>query len=961
MPRPYTRKKQFGGNRVYYSIKNKYITLDNQCNIKNSKKLNPISAEDDFHRSNLFLKYIRDKKPIPLNIKALPPQEEAEFINEWRNGLNNREKKNNQYKEDPTTWSINTFLGLKGIDYTIINNEYKKFSHGLSIGSEGALLAFDCKLKSSTFSGELDRHIYHIMLPDRLRDYAIDYDTYKSPNRIDYPSLSTGNITPNKLENVNICIIQNDNELTINEDLMTIPYIDTMYIFTDNDIMYTDAIKNMLIKGKYLLNIRLLQDLIAGNHILDIHPRLIFLMYTDSKARPLLDQIFGGNLLPKGRLRFTSDEQAAFFWALCWEYYHNPRTLKKNLDDTPFYSTSYVRKWALIDAHYREHSIDDRTERSSNRSAQQASPVADEVIERILETTDWAMRGKGTVAAQRKRRMADRDIFRALFAQLPRPTDAELGENVYRALVTDFTKRGISKNVILPHLTGSKPSNSSNNKKLSFGGAMPDFYKYYLPELTASPTTCKLPASAKALEKIPALSLEQMFKRALLFWKRVQDGLPVPINERALPAAEEGAFIRAWQGAIAGKADSVSASADRSAQPALPAADEEAASLEFLRATEATKTQYESEFNNVSMPLSAFDCKRKPDGSLSFNRLIGYIMKTATERQYAFEANVLGAEFGTLAAGAVGLSTVAFVSDRETPVQYQTGAGKTAAAAPATETLFIQTGPTISYQARPGKPYIVPGDALLKAALPRAAFTQRAVVDLHPKVAYFLWRDPKLRKELLLPCFGEAFLPSFRAIHKSLKGYENEFAAVYYQLCYEAAHWVPRGELIESNAAYYGGNNEDRVPSAGLFPLTPAQSPRGSIVEETHVINRSAASPQSVISSVPPPSNNHTKTPANFYRLPNSNKYAKIIKFLQANPGYTLPSLQWTTPKRGFFSRLFTRKRKPIMNVLRNLKKQPANKTNSIVLEMLFTKEDTGPMVLQSGGRRLNITRRTRK
>ena len=931
-------RRRGGGGKATYSIKNRFTTLEAQCGNINPKNLPYITHEDDFHRSIVFFKALKDKHPISLAKRALPIEEEDAFVGAWKASLDKFIGNDDDISTARVNWSIYDFLGLpQTVTEEDVRIAYLGYAHGIEQSTKemlrsgkvrpenNALAAFGCKMRANTRQGEFRRYLNDILMPKRVREYGFDAEKFRAGA---FVSDATGYDTPHMLNKATILITGNPDRavITAMSDFEAVPYKDTLYIFTDTVLKYEPA-EPYRVTASDLPNLRLLQDLIRGDHILDIHPRLLFLMYTDARARPLLDQIFGGSL-PRGRLQFQSDEQAAFFWALCWEYYHNPRTLKKYLDVEPFYSASYARKWALIDQHYRGQTIDDSA------------------IARILETTDWAMRGKGTVAAQRKRSTADRTIFQALYAQLPRPTDSELQANVYKYIGPELVKRGISTTNIEPYFTSrtgnkrlSKRSihnmsfNESNDENKTFrwsGGAMPDFYKYYLPELTAAPTTCKLPASTKALEKIPALSLEQMFKRALLFWKRVQDGIPVPVNERALPAAEEEAFITAWQGAIADRA-----------------ADEEAASLQFLRATEATKAQYESEFNNVAMPLSAFDCKRRPDASLSFNRLIGYIQKTGAERQYAFEANVLGAEFGTLAAGAVGLSTVAFVSDREAAVQ--TVAGKTAVAAPASETLFVQVA------GRQGKPYILPGTALLKASLPRAAFAQRAVIDLHPKVAYFLWKDPKLRNELLLPCFGEAFVPSFRAVHKSLKGYEDEFAAVYYQLCYDVAHWSPSGKLAKSNAAYYGG----RVPGAGVFP-TPYQSPRGSIVDEANMITRSSAvSPLSVITSVPV-SNSYTKTPADFYRLPNREKYAKIILFLQAHPDYELPTLQWTAPKRGFFSRLFTRKRKPIMNVLRNLKKQPANKTNSRVLEMLFTEEQSGRMVLQNGGRR-RVTRRIRR
>ena len=1097
-------------NQIEYIIQNnKKITLNAQCIGINPSTLPFISLKDDFHRSNLFFKCIKDNKSIPLDIKALPVEEEKKFIESIREYLKGKKNINKEFLN---------FLGRPNISFNDLDIEYRNYSYGSLPDSSGnrvqsALKAFECEKKATTYSGLLDRYITNILKYTYEKQlYSLDLELYHTNN----VSSAENNFTPYILDEVGIYITNNlIEDIGVHKGL-GLPDIvdvkDSIYILTDNKIDYIiekipGEIEKYRINAKNLYNSQLFRDLIKGDHILDIHPRLVYLLYNDPKTRSLLGNemieynprnpsinasinaevqqtlghvrpIFNGKLV-KSWMKPERVELAVFYWALCWSVFNNT-----HIPD--FYITPYNEQVAFINKFIREAepsrleeevtsimaTVDWAADRKESVSPNQRfRAFMDELIRmapsQIAQTGNTrrnytVKRGKAHYAAQRRAVSLVKDqckgvnpaklaatgeeddyhrslvFFKALkdrepislaskgvedeqefvgqwidsligihnqvawsiyfFLGLPYTTSVREVEEAYiefinsSALAAFGCKRRSSGsirnitdflNILLhdarrthnthypPPVKATSPGKnagppaSKNNSKFRWGGAMPDFYKYYLPEITAAPTTCKLPASAKALEKIPALSLEQMFKRALLFWKRVQDGLPVPINERALPPAEEEAFIAAWKGAIAGAADRASASADRSAQPALPAADEEAVSLEFLRATDATRAQYESEFNNVTLPLSAFDCKRRPDGSLSFNRLVGYIQKTAAERQYAFEANVLGAEFGTLAAGAVSLATVAFVSDRETPVQRMVG--KTAVAVPAAETLFIQVGS--AYQARPGKPYILPGDALLKAALPRVAFTQRAVVDLHPKVAYFLWKDPKLRNELLLPCFGEAFMPSFRAVHKSLQGYENEFAAVYYQLCYDAAHWVPSGKLAGSNAAYYGGNNS-RVPSAGLFPLTPPQSPRGSIVEDSNTspTRRSInGSPQSVITSVPAPiassapSNRHTKTPADFYRLPNSDKYAKIIQFLQANPDYTLPSLQWTTPKRGFFSRLFTRKRKPIMNVLRNLKKQPANKTNSIVLEMLFTEGQTGPMVLQNGGRRRNITRRIRR
>lgn len=1061
-----------------------------QCKDVVLTRMEQISQEDDFHRSILFFKRLKERHPISLTERRLPPAEEEAFIQEWRTKLLNpkqmatdlgRIKGVSENKSDSleVKWTLYVWLGLPVtiiynkrkllITSSAFNDVYSEYNHGLEIAlksilipkgldTDGALLAFGCGKKANPRQGQIGRFVSDITMDPLRFKYSLEQGNYFSQGA----SLAEGFDTPLDLDATSVVItddIHTESVITDSTGLSDILSSSKgLYILINTGNLPQ---KTYIVKSKYIRNLSILRDAAQQNTIIDIHPRLIYLLYKNPKTRALLGNetdeynnrnarvqqilghmspIFNGKLV-KSWMRPERPELAVFYWTLCWTVFNN--TYIPN-----FYITPYNEQLAFIQKYIRETGSEKLGEEAANIMTtvdwatgrkESDSPIArfrtfmaelsrmtDSPIAKTSNTRrNYTVKRTRTVYAARQRAITLKDqckgvnpaklaatgedddyrrslvFFKALkdrepislasrgldqeeeqefvndwidslmgitnqiawsiyfFLGLSYKTSVSEVEDAYLQFInsgalaafeckrksggsirniTDFLNILLrdARQIHNTHL--SKPEHTTspdkkagppeNNTTFRWGGAMPDFYKYYLPELTAAPTTCKLPASTKALEKIPALSLEQMFKRALLFWKRVQDGIPVPINERTLPAAEEEAFIRAWQGAITG------------------AQNEEASSLEFLRATDATKAQYESEFNNVAMPLSAFDCKRRPDASLSFNRLVGYIQKTGAERQYAFEANVLGAEFGTLAAGAVGLTTVAFVSDRETPVQ--TVAGKTAVVAPASETLFVQVA------GRQGKPYILPGDALLKAALPRVAFTQRAVVDLHPKVAYFLWRDLKLRNELLLPCFGEAFLPSFRAVHKSLKGYEDEFAAVYYQLCYEAAHWVPSGELAGSNAAYYGG----RVPGAGVFP-----SPRGSIIENENVrITRShATSPQSVITSVPAPVNSYASTPATFYRLPNREKYAKIILFLQAHPSYKLPALQWATPKQGFFSRLFTRKRKPLMNTWRNLQRSKSTysqeniQSNSVMLDSLFgaMEDQPTPPHLQLNQRKL--------
>jgi hypothetical protein len=107
--------------------------------------------------------------------------------------------------------------------------------------------------------------------------------------------------------------------------------------------------------------------------------------------------------------------------------------------------------------------------------------------------------------------------------------------------------------------------------------------------------------------------------------------------------------------------------------------------------------------------------------------------------------------------------------------------------------------------------------------------------------------------------------------------------------------------------------------------------------------------------------------PADFYRLSNSEKYARIIGFLNGNPAYKIPAPTMLQPKQGFFSRLFTRKRKSLLNEWRKIQpnrglSQENIQSNSVMLASLFGAAEGQPptRIRLEGGLRRKATRRRR-
>lgn len=920
------KRKMRGGYVPQYTLKNTVTTLADQCRRINPDKLPRISQEEDFHRSIVFFKALRDKVPINLAMKALPQEEEDRFIEEWRQGLAQVEPN----ERDPTKkrraeiqWTMRSFLNLpESVTDADLDMAHIDFGHGIEAAiqyknkpANNALLAFNCRQRANIRQGPIARFLTDIVTPKRVREYSFDEEKFTGV----FVSLGTDFNTPTKLVDATISVLNQPTELLVGPT-DTAPYQDTLYILTDRRIQYTSS-RAYTITAKRLPEVRLIGDLIRGGHILDIHPRLAYLMYMDPSTRPLVDEIYGGSLIPRQPYQLLSNELVAFYFALCWEYFHDEKTPKSYGGTIPFNWLSYPVKYQMISTFYVPSAT--ATNNDYMIDTARISPIGDDVVERIMTTVDWATG-----------RRRQRPTFTQLYAALPRPTDSDRAQvQINRFGLDSLASSNPQIGQLLAGKSRGRRSIYANNESRFTwnGGAMPEFFKYYAPEVVDIRKTCP-EKSVRALEKIPRLSLEGMFRRAVLFWKYIRDKLPVPLTVVALPPAEERAFIAEWQRAVAGSEDA------------------EAASLAFLGANDATVAEYERTFNAETLLLLAHGCKARPDASMLFNRLIGYILKTDRQRQYAFEANVLGAECGALADGAAQLTAISFITRPDAQVQVECDPKKGVTAVVADRALFVLTDDSIGYQTG-SKAYTLQGPAILKAALPRDVFQGKKVLDLHPKVAYFLWKDPVLRRELLLPCFGEGFLPAFsdlvgKKTYKSLASYEDEFARIYYQLCYDVAHAAVRINL--GDADMLGGNG---AAGTGILGLSPVASPVASSYPSraNRIKSMLAATPH----------------PADFYRLPNDIKYARIIGFLNANPAYKIPAPTMLQPKQGFFSRLFTRKRRPLLNEWRTIQpnrglSQENIQSNSVMLASLFGAfEGQQPTRIRlEGGLRRKSTRR---
>ena len=207
--------------------------------------------------------------------------------------------------------------------------------------------------------------------------------------------------------------------------------------------------------------------------------------------------------------------------------------------------------------------------------------------------------------------------------------------------------------------------------------------------------------------------------------------------------------------------------------------------------------------------------------------------------------------------------------------------------------------------------YIVKEAKLVSSELYKYVFNKdkHAIIDIHPKLAYLMWKDPKLRTTFI-SYFNNNFIPP--PLPVTLKGYKDEFDEIYFYICHKIGHQYykpPSMNTVTAAVEYYRKlrAKEDAVtarsiggtppnPAAGVGLLNSQSSTTGSPVgfNETRTIS------------------NMIQTPADFYSLPNNDKIRIIEEYLENNTNTNIPNLNQrrktiNNKRKGYFTKMFSR------------------------------------------------------
>jgi hypothetical protein len=134
---------------------------------------------------------------------------------------------------------------------------------------------------------------------------------------------------------------------------------------------------------------------------------------------------------------------------------------------------------------------------------------------------------------------------------------------------------------------------------------------------------------------MPLASAEEQFKRGLLFFRSLQQGVKPSVCERQLPAEEEAQFIADWKRVMATH-------------------DTTKYSTKFLQFCDKflnipTNERIDRDINEVfvrflkggnnkTLPLTAFNCAKKgPENNSDFGRFNDFLFLSNNERQYRFD------------------------------------------------------------------------------------------------------------------------------------------------------------------------------------------------------------------------------------------------------------------------------------------------------------------------------------
>jgi len=280
-------------------------------------------------------------------------------------------------------------------------------------------------------------------------------------------------------------------------------------------------------------------------------------------------------------------------------------------------------------------------------------------------------------------------------------------------------------------------------------------------------TTPQCPSvNEEILKKMPLASAEEQFKRSLLFFRYLQQGVKPSICERQLPPEEEAQFISDWKRVMATH-------------------DTKKYLTKFLQFCDKflnipTNERIHAEINEVfvrflkggdnkTLPLTAFNCTKKgPENNSDFGRFNETLFMSEEDRQIQFEEFDFKQE--RLAQGKNTLPSVAvettstditdlsiLIYDYSKPDVKSFGDDINQHSAK--DLMYISANKSIINYSNEYDIITIIGKTIFKQKLIRELFTQNAVVDVHPWLMYLLQTTPATHESFMSRAFGGSMSP----------------------------------------------------------------------------------------------------------------------------------------------------------------------------------------------------------
>lgn len=397
-------------------------------------------------------------------------------------------------------------------------------------------------------------------------------------------------------------------------------------------------------------------------------------------------------------------------------------------------------------------------------------------------------------------------------------------------------------------------------------------------------------ANYKRAKQIPLETWEDNYRRALVFYKTVRDSngeIPkVPLDKAFLDKKEEDKFIADWKDFLLD----------------LPVGiDKVTASFQqFLKVNPRNISigQFDAQVGLFNRgwegrdggPLLAYNCRKRGNpGQGGLARFLNNILAGPEEKEILIQKerifctrprSVYGGQTAPkklvdvcINLLTVGSETISQARERQVVGDNEIISNR--------DTLYILTNddPTKI----PVYGYHISSAGIAKMPLYfNRIFSKDHIEDIHPQLAYLLWKEIGIRQKYWIKAFGGNYVPSYRVI-SGLEKYSEEFAALYFAMCYyntfAGTSVVSASPIIASNP--FNQKEEETAAGVGLgSPITGGE-------------NLKAVS--------------EAMLPKAFYALPNREKYPIMLQNIRLLSNELITTIfdiaGWATPDAGFFGK----------------------------------------------------------